>query len=897
MVTVCCLTAHRIAEALDTMLTRILWPLLLLFASAAVGAGAADTKHALDPAWVDPGWRKTLTRYAITFDEQGMSTTVIDFEILAVDHKGVDAISQRVFAYNSYFDDLIATDLATVKADGRVIPADERAVHDEPASADISSPYFDEQRKRIIAYSDVAPGDKIRGRLVARNKRPMFPGEFAGFWTQSLDRPPEVLELTLDGPASKPLRTVARNVEHSEERVGDRIIHHVRFRQETPQPRLTDIGAFDSARRFEFSTFADYAAFATMLDSRNAPMAVPDDTLRKLATEIVGDASTTIRKVERLHNWVTRNIRYVGIGLEDGGWTSQPAAAVLAARYGDCKAHATLLKALLATQGIEANLVAVDGGANYTLTELATPIFDHAIVYVPELDQYLDPTASTIAFGALPAALSGKPVLNVDKGRLGRIPVMLPERNVLASDTDYALTPDGERQGRTVLSGVGLGATMRRSYAQGLEREDRQRLAAKMIENANLRGTGEFIFADPRALSDEYPVTATFQLASIELGKPFSIRMFALPDPRSSLLALSTRNILDQPFRCTSLEYRQTASLSLPDGINVSEKLVPVAYHASFSGKTVYGDANGHIEVTGEVALHGQKIDSQAHVKLQFDAPVCPAEFVEEIKKGLAKFDEFQRGSIGLTPKPVPYVTDTSPDYNDGVRAFTSKNYELAITWLKPLAEKGHVKAQYYLGWMYERGLGVAIDLREAARWYRLAAEQAEPFTQTRLGYFYERGLGVARDDRLAAQWYAKSAEAGEEQGQSHLGAMYRDGRGVARDFKEAEKWFSMAADQGSAWALMNLGLLYTHGGDGLPLDYGKAMDFFRKAAAMDNADAQYDLGWAYENGLGVPKDRQQAIEWYSKAAGKSHTLALRGLDRLSEHVSYWSALLHILPF
>ena len=52
-------------------------------------------------------------------------------------------------------------------------------------------------------------------------------------------------------------------------------------------------------------------------------------------------------KVERIHNWVARNIGYVGIGFEDGGWTSQPAAAVLASRYGDCKAHATILKALL----------------------------------------------------------------------------------------------------------------------------------------------------------------------------------------------------------------------------------------------------------------------------------------------------------------------------------------------------------------------------------------------------------------------------------------------------------------------------------------------------------------------------------------------------------------------
>jgi TPR repeat protein len=594
---------------------------------------------------------------------------------------------------------------------------------------------------------------------------------------------------------------------------------------------------------------------------------------------------------------VTRNIRYVGIGFEDGGLTSQPAAAVLAARYGDCKAHATLLKALLAAQGIAANLAAVDATRSYTLTELPTMNFNHAIVYVPELDQYLDPTASNIAFGALPGELSGKPVLNIDNGRLGRIPVMRPERIVLGSDTDEAFTADGKRQGRSVLSGTGLGAALGRSYAQALERGGRQRLAAKFIENANRRGTAEFTFSDPRDLSDEYLVTAAFQLAPIELGKPVSIRMFALPDPRPSLLLLSTRGIRHQPFRCVPLEYRQTASLTLPDGINVSDKLAPVSYAASFSGSTSYGEVNGRIEVTGDVALRGRNIESRTRITLQFDAPVCPAEFADEIRKGLAAFDEFQRGTIALTPKPVPYVTDIGPDYNFGMKAIEHSNYELAITWLQPLAEQGHVRARYFLGWMYENGLGVAIDHREAARWYRLAAEQGEPFAQTRLGYFNEKGLGVARDDTLAAQWYAKSAESGELQGQSHLGTMYRDGRGVTRDFKQAEKWFLLAADQGSSWAQMNLGLLYTHGGDGLPLDYGKAIDFFQKAAAQDNADAQYDLGWAYENGLGVPKDRQQALEWYSKAAGKGHSNALHSLDRLSEHVSLWSALRQILPF
>ena len=144
------------------------------------------------------------------------------------------------------------------------------------------------------------------------------------------------------------------------------------------------------------------------------------------------------RKVERIYNWVARNIRYVGIGFEDGGWTSQPASAVLASRYGDCKAHATLLKASACRPGHRSQFCRGElRTRRYTLTEVATPNFDHAIVYVPEIDQYLDPTASLFAFGTLPPNLAGKPVLNVDKGTLGRIPMAGPERFRMAAETDY----------------------------------------------------------------------------------------------------------------------------------------------------------------------------------------------------------------------------------------------------------------------------------------------------------------------------------------------------------------------------------------------------------------------------------------------------------------------------
>ncbi|MBR0693013.1 DUF3857 domain-containing protein [Bradyrhizobium lablabi] len=879
------------------MVTRIcLFPaFLLLILPSFAAAETADTVTATadrHQVWVDPGWRRTVVRYAITFDEQGLSTTIFDFEAEALDERGAAALAQRTFGYNSYFYELSSSELATLKADGRVIAVDERAVRDQSASTDASSPYFDEQRQRMVAYPDVAPGDKIRGRLIYKSKLAVFPGEFAGYWSQPADQPPEVMELSLDAPASKSLRIAERNVEHSEERLGDRVIHHVRFRQDTPTLRQIEAGSFDDARRFEVSTFADYAAFAAMLNARNAPMARPDEILRKLSAEIVNDATDTRSKVERIHNWVARNIRYVGIGFEDGGLTSQPASAVLAARYGDCKAHATILKALLAAQGIEANLVAVNSGAQYTLTEVATQNFDHVIIYVPAIDRYLDPTASLVAFDTLPPNLGGKPALNIDKGVLARVPVAGPQRFVLAADTDYTLLSDGRRRARSTFSGDGLGAVIGRSVAQRLEAMDRQNSAKRMIEQAGLTGSGDYAFPNPRELSDSYAITAIFEISKpVGLDHPERIRMLPLTDPRPSPLLLATGGATDRAFPCRSLEYRETSSLTVPEGTHFYEKAAPVTYSQSFTGSTVYGAAAGRIDVNATAALDGRTMRSSTTLRLSIDAAVCPAEFATAIKAGLDKFTEFKYRQVGLTPKSVPLVTEVSADFTAGVNAYNAQNYTRAMALLRPYAESGNASAQSYVGYMYESGFGIEHNYAEAIRWFLMAAEQGDPYSQGKLGYAYEYGLGTARNEKVAAQWYAKAADRGSVFGQSRLARLYRDGVGVAQDYQQAANWFSKAADQGSTWAQMNLALLYIKG-QGLPMDQSRGIALLRIAADQNDSDAQYNLGYAYESGTGVPKDTREAVKWYAKASDRGSTLARTRLQGLLAGGGFWESLL-----
>ncbi len=90
----------------------------------------------------------------------------------------------------------------------------------------------------------------------------------------------------------------------------------------------------------------------------------------------------------------------------------------------------------------------------------------------------------------------------------------------------------------------------------------------------------------------------------------------------------------------------------------------------------------------------------------------------------------------------------------------TDQNKALMV-W-QPDAEKGDMEAQYYVGEIYQRGLGAASNYSRAAEWYRKAAEQGYVKAQMSLAYLYEKGLGVEKDPQQALHWYRKASGLGD---------------------------------------------------------------------------------------------------------------------------------------
>ena len=75
-----------------------------------------------------------------------------------------------------------------------------------------------------------------------------------------------------------------------------------------------------------------------------------------------------------------------------------------------------------------------------------------------------------------------------------------------------------------------------------------------------------------------------------------------------------------------------------------------------------------------------------------------------------------------------------------------------------------------------------------------------------------------------------------------------------------------VSAEQGDAKAQYNLGVCYENG-HGVPQDYSKAVEWYRKSAEQGHAAAQYNLGVCYYNGIGVPKNTKKAMVWLRRAA------------------------------
>ena len=87
-------------------------------------------------------------------------------------------------------------------------------------------------------------------------------------------------------------------------------------------------------------------------------------------------------------------------------------------------------------------------------------------------------------------------------------------------------------------------------------------------------------------------------------------------------------------------------------------------------------------------------------------------------------------------------------------------------------------------------------------------------------------------------------------------------------------------AEKGDANAQFDLGFRYQEG-EGVAQDLAEAAKWYHLAAEQGKAEAQVNLGIMYQQGEGVPQDYIEAVKWYRLAAEQGEALAQSNLGRM----------------
>lgn len=90
-------------------------------------------------------------------------------------------------------------------------------------------------------------------------------------------------------------------------------------------------------------------------------------------------------------------------------------------------------------------------------------------------------------------------------------------------------------------------------------------------------------------------------------------------------------------------------------------------------------------------------------------------------------------------------------------------NYATSLEAWLPAAKAGDSEAQFYVGQIYEKGLGATPDYSRAAKWYQRSSEQGYVAASVSLAHFYEVGMGVGIDSEKALNLYREAAGASED--------------------------------------------------------------------------------------------------------------------------------------
>jgi transglutaminase-like putative cysteine protease len=379
--------------------------------------------------------------------------------------------------------------------------------------------------------------------------------------------------------------------------------------REPRSPGITEVSPY-----VHVSTVGDWKQLGVWYADLVRPQFALDPPLESELERVIKSAHSEREKIAAIQEFVLRSTHYVALEFGIYSYKPYPVAQIYARRFGDCKDKASLMIALLRAAGIEAEIALV---RTRSLGDVASgpasiALFNHAIVYIPKYELWLDGTAE-YAGRELPLDDQGALALTVSlsgAAQLRHVPMSRAADNYTKHMIRASLSSRGEIQfsGSTVTRGEdapGLrhDLAVRSQQLDMFRRELAEVFPTVQVDRVAVHGAEEF--------SSDISVDFQGALNSFQQKREVSLRSSWMPRSYvAALAAASTRTqdlVLPSPWT-TEEEIR----FALPEGAEVTALPRDQNISGSFgSVRLHYKKSGNEIVVQSHVEFEKARVSAQ----------------------------------------------------------------------------------------------------------------------------------------------------------------------------------------------------------------------------------------------------------------------------------------------
>ncbi|MBN1208688.1 MAG: DUF3857 domain-containing protein [Myxococcaceae bacterium] len=555
--------------------------------------------------------------------KNGLSSQQHQLVVKVNNQRGVEDFRTQPVTYSPDRQEVRILKARITKPDGSVVESygeTERNIN-EPWTG----MYYD-ARAKMLNFPALAPGDVLE--LQYRIDDTALDNLLSDYWgevqtVQSI-YPKVRYQYVVDMPRERPLYSNSAKlagVAHDQEELeGGRVVYRWTAKSVSkivPEPGMP--GWSEVASTLHVSTYKTWEQVSRYWWGLVRDQLTPNDELRQTVEQVLAgvDREDDHAVIRAIYNFVVQNTRYVALEFGIHGYKPYRVDRVLARRFGDCKDKASLIHAMLKLAGVDSRMVLLRmrtlGRIGEEPASLAA--FNHAIVYVPKYQLFLDGTAEFHNARELPSADRRANVLIVEPDGTSTFlttPEAKAEDNLTRLTMDVTLRPDGgaEVTGASTVTGL-TAPEYRRAYRAAASRKSTfERAWAQSFPGLTVH---EVKLNDTTLLDDD--VEVDFRMTIPRYAE-------ALPGGPLRFLPFGTGRTYQQAY-ATLVERRFdlqmqgpwvnqfTLRYTLPEGYTVAE-LPPALEETMVYGRVrlTFRQEGGKLIADGEVAMTSARIQA-----------------------------------------------------------------------------------------------------------------------------------------------------------------------------------------------------------------------------------------------------------------------------------------------